>query len=237
MRRVQHHKSKGTYAVLATGNMQTSVPISDYEPVTVYRSEADGSVWVRPTEEFEDGRFDDLPDADGPEDFPFLPKGFRWIGRPCRVTGGDYEYEGRLLFSFPKDIGGPIRYVVMDQNRRLFIHNSVQVGIEEQPLALDEAFFADFMAWNSQTFGPGPRTEGTIKHIKKELREIEADPTDPKEWTDIGFLSFQGFLRLGRTPRQLITGFLEKHRINKARKWPAWQDHPDTPIEHDRSGE
>lgn len=236
MRRVQHHKSKGTYTVLATGNMQTSVPINDYEPVTVYQSEADGSVWVRPVEEFEDGRFDDLPD--GPLlEFPVFPEGFCWINRPCRVAGGDYAYEGQLLFSFPKGIGGPIRYVVMDQNRRLFIHNAIQVGIDQPTPALDEAFFADFTEWNLATFGPGLRTEGTIEHIKKELKEIEADPTDPKEWVDIGMLAFNGLLRLGLKPLQIIAAFLGKHTVNKARKWPDWRDHPDTPIEHDRSGE
>ncbi|MCC2608358.1 hypothetical protein [Neorhizobium petrolearium] len=55
--------------------------------------------------------------------------GLEWIDRPVTVTGGDYQYDGHLLLSFPKGEGGPIRYVVMDQNRRLFIHNATQCGL------------------------------------------------------------------------------------------------------------
>lgn len=55
---------------------------------------------------------------------------FRWIDEPIKVTGGDYEYEGQLLCSFPKEDGGQVRYIVRDQNRRLFIHNAQQCGLE-----------------------------------------------------------------------------------------------------------
>ena len=37
-------------------------------------------------------------------------------------------------------------------------------------------------AFSLKTFGPGARTAGVIDHIRKELREIEADPTDIEEW-------------------------------------------------------
>jgi hypothetical protein len=59
------------------------------------------------------------------------PDGFYWINEPVLVTGNDYEYEGQLLLSFPKGDGGGIRYVVLDQNKRLFIHNAKQCGFEE----------------------------------------------------------------------------------------------------------
>lgn len=60
-----------------------------------------------------------------------MPAGFLWINKPITVTGGDYNYEGQLLLSFPKDDeGGAIRYIVRDQNRRLFIHNAQQCGLE-----------------------------------------------------------------------------------------------------------
>ncbi|MGG7580993.1 hypothetical protein [Rhizobium sp. Nf11,1] len=60
------------------------------------------------------------------------PAGFHWIDKPITVTGGDYTYEGRLLLSFPKGDGGAIRYIVLDQNRRLFIHNAQQLGLESE---------------------------------------------------------------------------------------------------------
>ncbi|MGV1791028.1 hypothetical protein [Rhizobium sp. A37_96] len=57
------------------------------------------------------------------------PRGFSWIDQPITVTGGDYRYRGQLLCSFPKGVGGPVRYIVCDENGRLFIHNSQQCGI------------------------------------------------------------------------------------------------------------
>jgi hypothetical protein len=60
-----------------------------------------------------------------------LPGGFCWINQPITVTGGDYTYQGQLLCSFPKDEeNNAIRYIVRDQNRRLFIHNAQQCGLE-----------------------------------------------------------------------------------------------------------
>lgn len=58
------------------------------------------------------------------------PAGFEWIDRPVYVGGEDYQYRGQLLLSFPKEAGGLVRYIVRDQNRRLFIHNARQVGID-----------------------------------------------------------------------------------------------------------
>ena len=61
-----------------------------------------------------------------------VPAGFAWIDKPVTVTGGDYTYDGQLLLSFPKEEDGAIRYIVRDQNRRLFIHNAQQCGLEDR---------------------------------------------------------------------------------------------------------
>lgn len=61
--RYQHRKG-GTYEVLGVGAMQAGdwcdavweVSV-DMAPVVIYRSETDGLIWVRPVEEFLDGRF------------------------------------------------------------------------------------------------------------------------------------------------------------------------------------
>lgn len=46
------------------------------------------------------------------------------------VTGSDYEYDGVLIAVIEK-LSGAVRYVVEDQNRRLFIHNAKQLGKPE----------------------------------------------------------------------------------------------------------
>lgn len=52
------HKKRGTlYRVIGEAQVQTATPLLDDFCVTVYQGQ-DGNIWVRPTEEFEDGRFE-----------------------------------------------------------------------------------------------------------------------------------------------------------------------------------
>lgn len=86
-----------------------------------------------------------------------------------------------------------------------------------------------------KTFGPGQRTIGVINHIKKELQEIEENPTDIKEWIDVIILGMDGALRAGYTPEQVAQALLEKQNENENRNWPDWRlSNQETPIEHVR---
>ena len=77
------HRKGGAYEVLGIGKMQSEMweergegtidrpsPVEpvDMREVVVYRSEKDRSLWVRPREEFEDGRFTILAATDGSAD-------------------------------------------------------------------------------------------------------------------------------------------------------------------------
>lgn len=89
-----------------------------------------------------------------------------------------------------------------------------------------------------KTFGPGPRLKGVIDHIRKELVEIEADPTDLKEWVDLILLAFDGAWRAGHSPTQIVAGINAKQSKNEGRDWPDWRTaDPDKAIEHVRAGE
>lgn len=65
------HKQRGTtYKVIGEGFLQTSVPLNDYDRVTVYQAvdaPYDEEVVVRRQAEMDDGRFEDLGFRFSPE--------------------------------------------------------------------------------------------------------------------------------------------------------------------------
>lgn len=103
---------------------------------------------------------------------------------------------------------------------------------------IDAAYLAHQREWSRETFGPGARTLGVLDHIRKELAEIEADPTDVNEWVDVIILALDGAWRAGWEPQQILDAIAAKQARNEARTWPAWRTmSEDQAIEHDRSGE
>ena len=75
-----------------------------------------------------------------------------------------------------------------------------------------------------------------LAHIRKELAEIEADPTDATEWADLIILALDGAARAGIGPESMIEAILAKHERNKSRTWPDWRGRSeDDPIEHVRT--
>ena len=92
--------------------------------------------------------------------------------------------------------------------------------------------------WSERTFGPGMRTKGVVDHIRKELCEIESDPTDITEWIDVVILALDGAWRAGASPEQIIATLVAKQTKNENRNWPDWRTaDPDKAIEHVRTGE
>lgn len=119
----------------------------------------------------------------------------------------------------------------------LLSRRSLDGGVD--PVAFDMiAHLARQREWSGNTFGPGPRTAGVIDHIRKELREIEADPSDITEWIDVVILALDGAWRAGYQPQEIIDAMVAKQTRNEGRNWPDWRTmSPDKAIEHDRSGE
>ena len=110
-----------------------------------------------------------------------------------------------------------------------------------QPVGVADVF--DFAAhlqrqrgWSGATFGPGARVQGVVDHIRKELKEIEADPGDLKEWIDVVILALDGAWRSGASPSEIIDALVSKQTKNEGRVWPDWRTaDPNQAIEHDRS--
>jgi len=75
--------------------------------------------------------------------------------------------------------------------------------------------------WSNRTFGPGRRTGGIVQHIEKELREIEAKPTDLSEWVDVIILALDGYWRHGGDPKNIMVDLQAKQIVNFGRRWPA----------------
>lgn len=93
-------------------------------------------------------------------------------------------------------------------------------------------------AWSDETFGPGERAKGVVKHIGKELAEIEADPSDIKEWVDVIILAIDGATRQGHSGTDLLDAYHAKMQENQQREWPDWRlFSEDEPIEHVRASE
>lgn len=63
VRRWRHRKRGTTYTEIGRGKLQMSVEGNDDNPCVIYRADADGSLWARPTHEFEDGRFEEIAAA------------------------------------------------------------------------------------------------------------------------------------------------------------------------------
>ena len=96
-------------------------------PATVIRKGCDYSTLlaalkVRDGQPPEDCRFDD----------PAAKSSFVAVTGEIaiKVNASDYKYEGRLAGVAVKK-SGAVRYIVEDANRRLFIHNHFQIGVEE----------------------------------------------------------------------------------------------------------
>ena len=115
-------------------------------------------------------------------------------------------------------------------------------------------YLARQVAVSRCNFGPNERTLGVIDHIKKELKEIQADDTPEgraKEWNDVVILALDGATRSMREAirargtleptadyiaDKVVSAIKRKQQgKNELRDWPDWRTVPeDKAIEHKR---
>ena len=83
------------------------------------------------------------------------------------------------------------------------------------------SFWNAHAKWSEATFGTaaerGPM--GPLKHLAKEVGEVQADPTDLMEYADCFLLICDSARRAGFTSDQLLNACWRKLEINKTRKW------------------
>ncbi len=75
--------------------------------------------------------------------------------------------------------------------------------------------------WSSETFGSdavrGP--EAPLAHLRKEIDEVLADPTDIEEWADVLLLVLDGISRAGYSTDAVEHAAWAKLDKNRKRKW------------------
>jgi Protein of unknown function (DUF550) len=87
--------------------------------------------------------------------------------------------------------------------------------------------------WSQKTFGPAQRPMGVVDHIEKELNEIRAAPHDLSEWIDVVILAFDGAMRQGHHPADVVRALIAKQAKNETRTWPDWRTQdPNKATEH-----
>lgn len=134
------------------------------------------------------------------------------------LNGWEYSSGARTEFEVARAAG---LYLMYESKSRAF--------------AIDADHLERQRAWSRETFGPGSRVNGVLDHIRKELEEIAADPTDVEEWVDVLILAFDGAWRAGHEPQAILDALAAKQAKNEARTWPDWrQMSPDQAIEHVR---
>jgi hypothetical protein len=86
--------------------------------------------------------------------------------------------------------------------------------------------------WSRKTFGPDGDPTGALRHLKKEVDEILADPKDVIEYADAFIILLDVIRRAGYTFEFILAVAIEKQKINEKREWS--KPIPGEPCEHVR---
>jgi hypothetical protein len=76
----------------------------------------------------------------------------------------------------------------------------------------------EHLEWTQSTF-PDLETQSALEHLKDEIKEIEAEPTDAIEYADALGLLLEAACRSGVSVENILEAFRDKIQVNKVRKW------------------
>ena len=151
-------------------------------------------------------------------------------------------YIRRLGLSHQARDLGPVHY----SNAKRIIDTLEERAAKAPPPRLHD-HLPDQIAWSHTTFGPERRTQGVIKHMRKEMKEVLDAPHDLEEWIDLVLLALDGAWRCQgpdvpldphARATQVMDALTAKFAKKQARQWPDWRSlGPDEAVEHDRSDE
>ena len=91
----RHRKRGTTYSLAGIAALQASAPVAEGCAIAVYVGDVDGGLWVRPEEEFFDGRFEPLHEEAAPLHEPIFTATF--IPREWRTDAAG-DADGRVSF-------------------------------------------------------------------------------------------------------------------------------------------
>lgn len=122
--------------------------------------------------------------------------------------------------------------VVCPECRDLLKHHGVAYRYRESVPTLD-SILAEVNEWQAVTF-PRATPASVVAHLKKEVDELAADPTDTAELADVVFLVVGLAYELGLSMPDLAAVVARKLAVNRTRTWGE----PDELgiVEHVREG-
>jgi hypothetical protein len=84
-----------------------------------------------------------------------------------------------------------------------------------------DGLFRDVNEWQAATF-PRATPASVVEHLRREVAELVADPTDTSELADVVFLAIGLAYELDVDLKQIVA---EKLAVNRARTWGEPDDH------------
>jgi len=145
-----------------------------------------------------------------------------------------------------KDIYNKVADIIYERDKDIAYEDAYEIGIDILKLPELKAIQVEAKVicpltkylerqkeWSIKTFGNGKRTLGIIRHIEKELKEVEEKPNDLTEWIDVIILALDGYWRHGGNTEIIMNILQAKQDNNFTRVYP-FPKSEDEPSEHIR---